>query len=113
MAMSQKKLHSSLQLTQTAAGTPGVYVVPAATSTIVKQIVLCNTTASNATVDIHLVACGGTAGVVNALIYNMAVDAQSTMFVNVAAVMGVGDFISAKANVAAAVTMHTFGIEES
>ena len=113
MAMSQKKLHDSLQLTQTAASTPGIYFVSAATSRIVKQVVLCNTSASNVTVDVHLVTSGGTVGVVNALIYNMTVDSLSTMFVNLAAVMEMGDFISAKANVAASVTIHSFGIEES
>ena len=89
------------------------YTVPASTRTIVKQIVLCNSSASNITVDVHLVPNGGTAGAANALVYNLTVDSLSTMFVNVAAVMDVSDFISAKANVAASVTMHSFGIEES
>jgi hypothetical protein len=110
MAMVQTKLHASVQLGNSVATH---YTVPASTTTIVKQLVLCNTTASNATVDVHLVPSGGTAGVSNALVYNLTVDALSTMFVNVAAVMATSDFISAKANVAATVTMHSFGIEES
>jgi len=110
MAMVQTKLHASLQLGNSLATH---YTVPASTTTIVKQIALCNTSASNITIDVHLVPSGGTAGAANALVYNLAVDSLSTLFVNVAAVMDVGDFISAKANVAASVTMHSFGIEES
>ncbi len=110
MAMTQTKLHASVQLGNSVATH---YTVPGSTTAIVKQIVLCNTTASNTTVDVHLVPSGGTAGVSNALLYNMTVDANSTLFVNVAAVMATSDFIAAKANLATTVTMHSFGIEEA
>jgi len=110
MAMTQTKLHDPVQLGNSVATH---YTVPGGTTTIVKQIALCNTSANNRTVDIHLVPNGGTAGVANAIVYNVVVDATSTTFVNLSAVMGAGDFISAKAQVASAVTMHSFGIQEA
>ncbi|MBF84982.1 MAG: hypothetical protein CL489_11025 [Acidobacteria bacterium] len=110
MAMTQTKLHAPVQLNNSV-GTH--YTVPGSTTTIVKQIALCNTSANNRTVDVHLVPNGGTAGVANAVIYNVVVDATSTTFVNMSAVMDAGDFIAAKAQVASAVTMHSFGIQEA
>jgi len=110
MAMTQTKLHAPVQLSNSV-GTH--YTVPGSTTTIVKQIALCNTSANNRTVDVHLVPNGGTAGVANAVIYNVVVDATSTTFVNMSAVMDAGDFIAAKAQVASAVTMHSFGIQEA
>ena len=110
MAMTQTKLHAPVQLNNSV-GTH--YTVPGSTTTIVKQIALCNTSANNRTVDVHLVPNGGTAGVANAGIYNVVVDATSTTFVNMSAVMDAGDFIAAKAQVASAVTMHSFGIQEA
>ena len=67
----------------------------------------------NRTVDVHLVPSGGTAAVGNAIVYNVVVDATSTTFVNLSAVMAAGDFLAAKAQVASAVTMHSFGIQEA
>jgi hypothetical protein len=110
MAMTQTKLHAPVQLGNSVTTQ---YTVPGSTTTIVKQIALCNTSANNRTVDVHLVPNGGTAGVANAVIYNVVVDATSTTFVNMSAVMDTGDFIAAKAQVASAVTMHSFGIQEA
>tara|TARA_B100000470_G_scaffold150183_1_gene116844 strand:- start:167 stop:499 length:333 start_codon:yes stop_codon:yes gene_type:complete len=110
MAMAQTKLHDPVQLGNSVATH---YTVPGSTTTIVKQIALCNTSTNNRTVDVHLVPSGGTAGVGNAVVYNVVVDATSTAFVNLSAVMDTGDFIAAKAQVASAVTMHSFGIQET
>lgn len=110
MAMTQTKLHDPVQLGNSVATH---YTVPGSTTTIVKQIALCNTSANNRTVDVHLVPSGGTAGVANAVVYNVVVDATSTTFVNLSAVLDTGDFIAAKAQVASAVTMHSFGIQET
>ena len=110
MAMAQTKLHDPVQLGNSVATH---YTVPGSTTTIVKQIALCNTSSNNRTVDIHLVPSGGTAGVANAVVYNVVVDATSTTFVNLSAVLDAGDFIAAKAQVASAVTMHSFGIQET
>lgn len=110
MAMTQTKLHDPIQLGNSVATH---YTVPGSTTTIVKQIALCNTSANNRTVDVHLVPSGGTAAVGNAIVYNVVVDATSTTFVNLSAVMAAGDFLAAKAQVASAVTMHSFGIQEA
>ena len=110
MAMAQTKLHDPVQLGNSVATH---YTTPGSTTTIVKQIALCNTSSNTRTVDVHLVPSGGTAGVANAVVYNVVVDATSTTFVNLSAVLDAGDFIAAKAQVASAVTMHSFGIQET
>jgi len=110
MAMTQTKLHAPSQLGNSAAT---LYTVPGSTTTILKQVALCNTTATNRTVSLYLVPNGGTAGVTNAVLYDVPVDSKSTIFVNMSAVMATGDFISGSASVASAVTVHSFGIQEA
>jgi len=46
-----------------------IYTTPATTRTYVKDINICNTTATSLTVSVCLVPSGGTAGVGNALFY--------------------------------------------
>ncbi len=110
MAMTQTKLHAPSQLGTSAAT---LYTVPGSTTTIVKQIALCNTAAAARTVTIYLVPSGGSSGVANAILYEVPVDAKSTTFVNLSAVMATGDFIQGLASVASSVTIHSFGIQEA
>ena len=46
-----------------------IYTTPATTRTYVKDINICNTTATSLTVSVYLVPSGGTAGTGNALFY--------------------------------------------
>ena len=110
MAMTQTKLHAPAQLGTSAAT---LYTVPGSTTTIVKQIALCNTAAAARTVTIHLVPSGGSASATNAILYEVSVDAKSTTFVNLSAVMATGDILQGSASVGTSVTVHSFGIQET
>ena len=54
-----------------------LYTVPLLTKTYLKDINICNTTASSITVNVYLVPSGGTAGTSNALLYGFSVAANS------------------------------------
>jgi len=108
--MTQTKLHAPAQL-GTSPST--LYTVPGSTTTVVKQIALCNTAAANRTVAVYLVPSGGSSSTSNAILYDVAVDSKSTTFVNLSAVMATGDFIQASASVASSVAIHSFGIQEA
>mgnify|MGYP003644014678 CR=1 FL=1 len=110
MAMTQTKLHDPSQLGNSVST---LYTVPASTTAILKQITLCNVSANNRTVQLYVVPNGGTAGVANALLYDMTVDATSTMFVNLSSVMETGATLQGLASVAAAITIHSSGIQET
>ena len=110
MAMTQTKLHDPSQL-GTSAST--LYTVPASTTTILKQVSLCNTSATARTVQLFVVPNGGTAGVTNALVYDMTVDAKATVFVNLSSVMETGATLQGQASVASAITIHSSGIQET
>ena len=70
MAMTQTKLHAPAQL-GTSPST--LYTVPGSTTTVVKQIALCNTAAANRTVAVYLVPSGGSSSTSNAILYDVAV----------------------------------------
>ena len=56
-----------------------IYTVPANTRTYVKDICICNTTASGIDISISLVPSEGIPGTSNALYYEFTVDANETM----------------------------------
>ena len=110
MAMTQTKLHAPAQL-GTSPST--LYTVPASTTTIVKQIALCNTATATRTVAVYLVPSGGSASTTNAILYDVSMNAKSTTFVGLSAVMATSYFIQASASVASSVSIHSFGIQEA
>lgn len=79
--MANYQIITPVQLGQTALTTSfaAVYTVPASTRTYIKQIDICNTTASALTIYVSLVPSAGTAGTGNALFYNTTIDAYSTV----------------------------------
>jgi nicotinamide mononucleotide (NMN) deamidase PncC len=87
------------------------YTVPGATSCIVKEIVVCNTTGSAVVLDVSFVASGGTAGVANNVIAQHQIGAYSTVSYTYAQVMATGGFISIKAGTGAALTITISGVE--
>lgn len=87
------------------------YTVPATTSTIVKEIVVCNTTGSAVTFDLSLVASGGVASTSNNLISQHQIGAYSTVSYVYSQVIATGGFISLKAGTSAALTITISGVE--
>jgi hypothetical protein len=90
------------------------YTVPAATSTIVKEIILCNTDVVARTVDIHFIPSAGTAAVANQILdgsNNANLQAGETKMFNLSSVLPTGYFIQAVASSATVVSMNVSGIE--
>lgn len=101
------------QLFQTVATASFVtqYTVPASTSTIVKEIVVCNTTTSSATLSVSFVPNAGSAGTTNAVISAAPIAANSTVIYTFSQVLPTGAFISLLAGTASALTVTGSGIE--
>ena len=91
-----------------------VYTCPASptTSTIIKQIIVCNTSASAATFNMSLVPSGGSAGTANRLFSSVPIAGNETIFLDVSQSMVSGDFVSFN-NSAANITVTISGIENS
>lgn len=98
-------------------GQPGttittLYTVPASTRTIVKQIIVCNTTSTPISLQLHSVPNGGSATTANAIIYNAQFTANSTTTFDLSMVMDVaGDTIRALQSAATSLTVNISGVE--
>jgi len=109
MALIQKRLFGpSAAVTSATDSTAGRYMVPLATTAIVKQILFCNTAASSATVK---VAIGTTATAGNRIISDLTVAANETVSFNCSLVMTSEEKLFFTAN-AATVTITVTGVEE-
>lgn len=101
------------RLAQTQPGTSyaTAYTVPGSTSAIIKEAVICNTTATPVVIDVSFVASGGTAGVANNVIAQTMIQAYQTVMFTFAQVLATGGFISMKASTASALTVTISGVE--
>jgi hypothetical protein len=110
MALIQKRLFGpSAAVTSVTDGTTGRYLVPTATTSIVKQILFCNTAATSATVR---VAIGTTATAGNRIISDLIIAANETVSFNCSLVMTSEEKLFFTAS-AATVTITVTGIEEA
>jgi hypothetical protein len=105
----EKRLYSG----QPATGGATLYTVPASTTTIVKQVVIANTSGSAATVSLRLVPSGGTAGVANSLAEAVSIGANSTQTLDLSQVMATGDFLQALQGTSGAITLTISGVEKT
>jgi len=112
MAFTEKRLSGPTSLSATTETT--LYTCPTAqaTTTIIKQIVVCNTGASTITLNLSLVPFGGSASAANRLFSSLSVAANETVFLDVSQVMTSGDFISAYSS-AANVVVTISGVENA
>ena len=97
-------------------GQPGtsastIYTAPASTTTIIKNILICNTTTSAATVTLNLVASAGSAAASNRILSTYNVNASDTVAIDLSGVLATGDFISAVQGTSSALTLHITGVE--
>ncbi|MDB5054444.1 MAG: hypothetical protein JWM44_2494 [Bacilli bacterium] len=90
-----------------------LYTVPAATTEIIKEIVLTNTTATDATITLYLVDSGGTAGATNMLLNAYPVKAKDTVFISMSEVLATGGTIQGLQGTSGAVTVRISGVEVS
>ena len=75
-----------------------IYTVPANTRSYVKDICVCNTTATGIDISISLVPSEGIPGTSNALYYNFTVEANDTMQWKGSQIMYENDTIQVKAS---------------
>lgn len=110
MALTQKRLFGpAAAVTSPTDDGTGRYLVPSATTTIVKQVVFCNTAATTATVR---VAIGTTATAANRIISDLTVEGNETVTFNCNVVMAATEKLFLVAN-ATTVTITVNGIEEA
>ncbi len=91
-------------------GVTTLYTVPAATRTFVKDIDIANTTAGALTVRVFLVPSAGAAATTNALFYDVAMAANSTMQWVGVQILNAGDTIQIQAS-AGGLTITASGAE--
>lgn len=105
--------YTPTRLSQSQPGTSyaTAYTVPASTSAIVKEILVCNPTTSLVTLTVSLVASGGTAGVTNNVVADTPVGAGQTVVISLSSVMATGGFISLKASAATSLTVTISGVQ--
>jgi hypothetical protein len=119
MAITQKRLAGPSQLT---ASTAVYYTVPISTTTIVKQIILTNTTASSKTVTVRIKPLGVTEASTHDILSAMTLAANETMSFNCSLVLNNNgstanatnsDQITALCSSATSVNITIVGIEEA
>lgn len=85
------------QLAQVAPATGSnntAYTVPAATTTIVKELLICNPQVSAGTIEAWVVPNGGTATDATKILHNLTIASGETKFVTLTTVMGpLGTFV--------------------
>jgi hypothetical protein len=109
MALSQKRLGGPSQLTASSAI---YYTVPSATTTIVKQIILANTTASAKTVTVRLYT-SGTENNTFDILSAVSIAANETIAFSCSMVMAATETVKAFCSSSTSVNIAIFGIEET
>lgn len=108
MAFTQKRLAGPAPMATSATN---IYTTPSSTTTIVKQIMLCNTDTVARTATLH-VAAAGSAAAGNMIFKAISLDSNETVILNLSLVLAAGNIISGLAT-ATAVTITISGIEEA
>lgn len=101
MAAVPKKLYANKPST----GSTTLYTVPANSTTIVKNIVLCNTSGSTATITLN--ASG------QAVMSSLKVDPNDTVTMDLSLVLAAGDTISGLQGTPGAISVYISGVEVS
>ncbi len=87
------------------------YTVPAGTTTIIKEIIFCNTDTVARTVSANIVPLGGSAAIANQIFDTYTLKASETKPFSLSSVLPTGSFLQALASVAAVVSMNISGYE--
>ena len=111
MALTQTWLSGPAVISNSGTYGTSQYVVPAATSTIVKQIVLSNITASAQTITITLLPNAGSLADTMILFKDLALTEKETTFLNVSLVMNTGDSLYALCGAASSCNITASGIQ--
>lgn len=99
-------------LTQLSTSVASIYTVTAPkTKGVIKQILVSNTSASTATVTVHIVGTAGSPIAANKILPEISISANSTITFDITQVLNVGDSIQALASAATAVNLIISGYE--
>jgi hypothetical protein len=90
-----------------------VYSVPASTKTIVKQILIGNTSSVDLTATVHFVPSGGSPTNDNAVFSDIYVSANNTLSIEIKSVLSESSSIHALASASASLNIHISGVEVS
>lgn len=104
MPFTEKRLAGPTQLTTSAVA---IYTVPANRTTIVKQLVATNTSASAATFTLYI----GTATAANAVFNATSVAANDSLVINLSQVLSTGEVLNALASANTAINLTISGVE--
>jgi hypothetical protein len=89
-------------------GTTSLYTAPASTTAIIKQLVVANTTASNATFNLSIT---GSVAASRALFQGLVIGANSTAVIDLSVVLQPTEGIFASTGTASALTLTISGVE--
>jgi hypothetical protein len=97
-------------------GTPGttettLYTVPTSTTTFIKEIWLCNTTSTAATISLSIVNSGGAAGTGNRILQAYSVPPNGVVVIACQEHMDAGDVISGLQGTSGAINLRISGVE--
>lgn len=87
------------------------YTVPGGKSAIIKELVVCNTTAGQVSFWCSFVPAGGSVGDATRVIANSVIPAYSTVIFTFAQVLATAGFVSCKAGAASSLTATLTGVE--
>jgi hypothetical protein len=96
----------SLPLTASA-----IYNVPSATTSVIKQIIVGNTTATDLTATIYFVPSGGSPTVSNSMFPEIIISSNTSVTIDISSVLTANSSIFAKASASASVNIHVSGVE--
>jgi hypothetical protein len=113
MAFTEKRLSGPTPLSINSETTIYTCPIAATTTTLIKQIVVCNTSASPGSFGLSLVPFGGaTPSTGNRLFSGLSVAANETIFLDVSQVMTSGDVISCISSISG-ITVTMSGVENA
>ena len=95
---------------QPGAGSTTLYSAPASTSVILKEVLICNTSGSPATVSVFLVPGGATQAAGNALVNNFQVAPNATLVQAMNQIMNSGDELTGQQGTGSAITLTISGV---
>lgn len=88
-----------------------LYTVPASTQTVVKQILLGNTTATDLTATLYFVPDAGSPSLSNSMFPEIIITANTTVSIDISSVLPIASSIHGKASASASINIHISGVE--
>jgi hypothetical protein len=88
-----------------------LYTVPSATSAVVSTIAIVNTSTAGSTYRMFIVPSGGSAGVSNALAYDIPISGSSLTTLTLGITLSAGAKIIVRTSTANSLTFHAWGSE--